>query len=102
MASVPCAIPVSTPLAWTDTPDRPGEPGEASLRNGRYKARREGSGHNDCVSLDVRQERTREQSVAHQALYQRRLRIDHSHRRVTRCRRVNDRSRLWQGASALW
>jgi len=24
IASVPCAIPVFTPLAWTDTPNRPG------------------------------------------------------------------------------
>jgi hypothetical protein len=52
--------------------------------------------------IRVRQERRREQSVAHQELHPRRLRIDHVHSRVKRCRRVKDRRRLWQqGIRAL-
>jgi hypothetical protein len=34
--------------------------------------------------------------MADQELHQRRLRIDHVHSRVKRCRSVKDRSRLWQ------
>ena len=42
------------------------------------------------------QQLTREQEWAHQALHQRRWRIEHVNRRVQRCRIVKDRSRLWQ------
>jgi hypothetical protein len=42
------------------------------------------------------EERTREQHVAHQELHQRRLRIEHVHSRVKRCRIVTDRIRLWK------
>jgi len=42
------------------------------------------------------QELTREQQLAHQALHQRRLRIEPVHSRVTRCRIVTDRIRLWK------
>jgi hypothetical protein len=42
------------------------------------------------------QARTREQQGAHQALTQRRLRIEHVNSRVTRCRIVKDRIRLWK------
>jgi hypothetical protein len=41
-------------------------------------------------------ELTREQQEAHQAFNQRRLRIEHVKSRVTRCRIVQDRSRLWK------
>jgi hypothetical protein len=44
----------------------------------------------------LRQERTREQHVAHQALHQRRLRIEHVNSSVKRCRIVKDRLRLWK------
>jgi hypothetical protein len=43
-----------------------------------------------------REERTREQHRANQALTQRRLRSEHVHSRVKRCRLVKDRIRLWQ------
>ena len=39
---------------------------------------------------------TLEQQGANQALHQRRLRIEHVHRSVKRCRIVKDRIRLWQ------
>ena len=39
---------------------------------------------------------TREQQRAHQALHQRRLRIEHVNRSVKRCRIVTDRLRLWK------
>jgi hypothetical protein len=42
------------------------------------------------------QELTREETRANQALHQRRLRIEHVHRRVKRCRMVKDRIRLWK------
>src|SRR5215470_2172816 len=42
------------------------------------------------------QELTREQQRANQALNQRRLRIEHVHRSVKRCRIVKDRIRLWK------
>jgi DDE superfamily endonuclease len=42
------------------------------------------------------QERPREQQRANQALNQRRLRIEHVHRSVKRCRSVQDRIRLWK------
>jgi hypothetical protein len=42
------------------------------------------------------QELTREQALAHQALHYRRLRIEHVHRSVKRCRIVKDRIRLWK------
>ena len=42
------------------------------------------------------EERTREQHRANQALTQRRLRSEHVHSRVKRCRLVKDRIRLWQ------
>jgi len=42
------------------------------------------------------QELTREQHRANQALHQRRLRIEHVHSRVKRCRIVKDRIRLWK------
>jgi hypothetical protein len=42
------------------------------------------------------QELTREQQRANQALHDRRLRIEHVHRSVKRCRIVNDRIRLWK------
>jgi hypothetical protein len=35
--------------------------------------------------------------MADQELHQCRLRIDHVHSRVKRCRSVKDRSRLWKG-----
>ncbi|MGE3540762.1 MAG: transposase family protein [Candidatus Tectimicrobiota bacterium] len=41
-------------------------------------------------------ELTLEQQRAHEALSQRRLRIEHVHSRVTRCRSVKDRIRLWK------
>jgi hypothetical protein len=44
----------------------------------------------------LRQERTREQHVANQALHQRRLRIEHGNGRVKRCRIVKDRIRRWK------
>ena len=44
----------------------------------------------------MRQELTREQHVANQALHKPRLRIDHVHSRVKRCRSVKDPRRLWQ------
>jgi hypothetical protein len=48
------------------------------------------------------QERTLEQHRAHQALDQRRLRIEHVNSRVKRCRIVKDRLRLWkEGVRAL-
>ena len=37
-----------------------------------------------------------EQHLANQALHQRRLRIEHVHSRVKRCRIVKDRMRLWK------
>jgi hypothetical protein len=42
------------------------------------------------------EERTREQHRAHQALHQRRLRIEHVNSSVQRCRIVKDRIRLWK------
>ena len=42
------------------------------------------------------QELTWEQHVANQALHQRRLRIEHVHSSVKRCRIVKDRLRLWK------
>jgi hypothetical protein len=42
------------------------------------------------------EERTREQHRANQALHQRRLRIEHVHSSVKRCRLVKDRIRLWK------
>jgi hypothetical protein len=42
------------------------------------------------------QELTREQRVANQALHYRRLRIEHVHSSVKRCRIVKDRIRLWK------
>ena len=42
------------------------------------------------------QELTWEQDVANQALRQRRLRIEHVHSSVKRCRIVKDRLRLWK------
>jgi DDE superfamily endonuclease len=42
------------------------------------------------------QELTWEQQVANQALNQRRLRIEHVHSSVKRCRIVKDRLRLWK------
>jgi hypothetical protein len=42
------------------------------------------------------EELTREQQRAHQALHHRRLRIEHVHRSVKRCRIVKDRMRLWK------
>jgi hypothetical protein len=42
------------------------------------------------------QELTREQQRAHQALNQRRLRIEHVNSSVKRCRIVKDRIRLWK------
>jgi hypothetical protein len=42
------------------------------------------------------QELTREQHRATQALHQRRLRIEHMHSSVKRCRIVKDRIRLWK------
>jgi hypothetical protein len=48
------------------------------------------------------QELTREQHLAHQALTQRRLRIEPVNSSVKRCRIVKDRSRLWkQGVREL-
>lgn len=41
-------------------------------------------------------ELTLEQHLDHQALHQRRLRIEHVHSRVKRCRIVQDRIRLWK------
>ncbi len=42
------------------------------------------------------QELTREQHRANQALHQRRLRIEHVHSSVKRCRMGKDRIRLWK------
>ena len=42
------------------------------------------------------QKLTWEQHVANQALHQRRLRIEHVHSSVKRCRIVKDRIRLWK------
>src|SRR3989440_12791387 len=42
------------------------------------------------------EELTREQQWANQALHQRRLRSEHVHRSVKRCRIVKDRIRLWK------
>ena len=42
------------------------------------------------------QELTGEQQLANQALHQRRLRIEHVHSSVKRCRIVKDRIRLWK------
>src|SRR5207249_3054037 len=42
------------------------------------------------------QELTLEQHIANQALHQRRLRIEHVHSSVKRCRIVKDRIRLWK------
>jgi hypothetical protein len=42
------------------------------------------------------QELTLEQQLANQALHYRRLRIEHVHSRVKRCRIVKDRIRLWK------
>ena len=42
------------------------------------------------------QELTREQEWANQALHHRRLRIEHVHSSVKRCRIVKDRMRLWK------
>jgi hypothetical protein len=42
------------------------------------------------------EELTLEQKVANQALHYRRLRIEHVHSSVKRCRIVKDRSRLWK------
>jgi DDE superfamily endonuclease len=42
------------------------------------------------------QELSLEEQRAHQALHQRRLRIEHVHSSVKRCRIVKDRSRLWK------
>ena len=44
----------------------------------------------------MRQELTREQQRANQALTQRRLRSEHVHSSVTRSRIVKDRIRLWK------
>jgi DDE superfamily endonuclease len=41
-------------------------------------------------------ELTREQQRTHQALHQRRRRIEHVNSRVKRCRIVKDRLRLWK------
>src|SRR5215472_736826 len=41
-------------------------------------------------------ELTLEQDLANQALHQRRLRIEHVHSSVKRCRIVKDRIRLWK------
>jgi hypothetical protein len=41
-------------------------------------------------------ELTLEQQLANAALHQRRLRIEHVHRSVKRCRIVKDRIRLWK------
>jgi hypothetical protein len=43
-------------------------------------------------------ELTREQQRAHQALHQRRLRIEHVNSSVKRCRIVKDRIRLWKAS----
>jgi hypothetical protein len=50
VASVPCTMPVSAPLAWTDTPDRPGWPGKAYPRNGRKKVRISAAKASGCSS----------------------------------------------------
>jgi hypothetical protein len=42
------------------------------------------------------QELTREEKLANQALHSRRLRTEHVHSSVTRCRIVKDRIRLWK------
>ena len=42
------------------------------------------------------QELTWEEQLANQALYSRRLRIEHVNRSVKRCRIVKDRIRLWK------
>jgi hypothetical protein len=42
------------------------------------------------------QELTQEQERAHQALHERRLRIEHVNSRIKRCRIVKDRIRLWK------
>jgi membrane-associated PAP2 superfamily phosphatase len=42
------------------------------------------------------QELTWKQNVANQALHHRRLRIEHIHSSVKRCRIVKDRIRLWK------
>ena len=42
------------------------------------------------------QELTREQELANQALHHRRLRIEHVHSSVKRCRMGKDRIRLWK------
>jgi hypothetical protein len=42
------------------------------------------------------QDLTREQQLANQALHHRRLRIEHVHSSVKRCRIVKDRIRLWK------
>jgi hypothetical protein len=44
----------------------------------------------------LRQELTREQHVANQALHQRRLQIEHVNSSVKFCRIVKDRLRLWK------
>jgi hypothetical protein len=41
-------------------------------------------------------ELTLEQQLAHEAVHQRRLRIEHVNSNVKRCRIVKDRMRLWQ------
>jgi DDE superfamily endonuclease len=43
-----------------------------------------------------RQELTLEQKLANRALHHRRLRIEHVHSSVKRCRIVKDRIRLWK------
>ena len=48
------------------------------------------------VKKPRRQELTREQHRANQALHQRRLRIEHVNSSVKRCRTVKDRIRLWK------
>ena len=47
VASVPCTMPVSAPLAWTDTLDRPGA---AYPRNGRKKVRISAAKASGCSS----------------------------------------------------
>ncbi len=48
------------------------------------------------------EELTLAQQRMHQALHQRRLRIEHVNSSVKRCRIVKDRIRLWKEASPLW
>jgi hypothetical protein len=43
-----------------------------------------------------------EQHVAHQEIHRCRLRIDHVHSSVQRCRSVKDRTRLWKEGVRIW